>query len=86
MPLTISVCPFTEAHGRMQPDPVVFADDLGVSVGGLDQIELAIDMDLFELVEPDNREIVEHRDVSRRHLETVPVATINLTDHDFSSC
>src|SRR5712671_3641166 len=40
---------------EIEADRVIFAIDLGKPVGGLDRVELAIDIDLFELVDQDDR-------------------------------
>jgi hypothetical protein len=39
---------------EIEANRVIFAIDLGKPVGGLDRVELAIDVDLFELVDQDD--------------------------------
>src|SRR6266851_3633638 len=40
---------------EIEADRVIFAIDFGKPVGGLDRVEFAIDVDLFELVDQDDR-------------------------------
>jgi hypothetical protein len=53
------------AAGVVETDLVVLAGELGEPVGGLDRVELAVDPDLFELVDQDDRRIAIARDIAR---------------------
>src|SRR6266481_2478771 len=58
---------------EIEADRVIFAIDLGKPVGGLDRVELAGDVDLFELVDEDDRRISEDGNVSLRNLDLEPL-------------
>src|SRR6516225_1400300 len=50
---------------EVEPDDVVPAQHLWEEVGGVDRFELAVDIDLFQLVDQDHRRIAVIRDVAR---------------------
>jgi hypothetical protein len=56
------------AAGVVEPDLVVLAGKLGEPVGGLDRVELAVDPDLLQLVDQDDRRVAIGRDVARSRL------------------
>jgi hypothetical protein len=53
----------------LQVDHVVPACHLRVPVGGLDDVDLAVDVDLLQLVDQHDRRIAIERDVARSHLD-----------------
>ena len=61
------------AAGVVLADLVVLARHLGKPVGGLDGIERAVDIDVFELIDQDDRGIAKDRNVSRRDRQLQPV-------------
>jgi hypothetical protein len=50
------------AAGVVEADLVVLAGELGEPVGGLDRVELAVDPDLLQLVDQDDRRVAITRD------------------------
>ena len=63
------------AAGRqVEADRVVLAADLGKVGGGLDRLELAVDINLLQLVDQDDAGIAIDRQVARRHLDLEPLA------------
>src|SRR5215472_11255066 len=48
---------------EIEADLIILAVNLGKPVGGLDRVELAVDVDLFELVDQDDRRIAENSNV-----------------------
>src|SRR5580700_4467960 len=53
--------------GQVQRDRVVLAHDPGIPLRRIERFELAVDIDLLQLVEQDHRRIAVGRDVARRH-------------------
>src|SRR6516162_6142346 len=58
---------------HVEPDRVVFLDQLGHPLRGLDRVELGVDADLFELVDQDRTRIAVDREVARRDLDREPL-------------
>src|SRR6516165_4345171 len=58
--------------GEIEADLVILAVDFGKPIGGLDRVELAVDVDLLQLVDQDNRGIAEYGNVPLRHLDREP--------------
>ena len=58
--------------GKVEPDRIVLARDLAVPVARFHHLELAVDINVLELIDQDNRGIAIDRDVSRRDLEREP--------------
>ena len=58
--------------GKVEPDRIVLARDLAVPVARFHHLELAVDINVLELIDQDNRGITIDRDVSRRDLEREP--------------
>src|SRR5205823_8209720 len=56
-----------------EADRVVLAPDLGVPQAGPDHFELAVDVDVLELVDQDHRGIAIDRDVARRYFDFEPL-------------
>jgi hypothetical protein len=61
------------ATGVVEADLVVLAGELGEPAGGLDRVELAVDTDLFQLVDRDDRRIAIARDVARGDPDRQPL-------------
>src|SRR5258708_4638604 len=57
------------AAGQIAGDHEILAGDLWKPVRGLDDVELAIDIDLLQLVDEDDRGIAVLRDIARRDLD-----------------
>jgi hypothetical protein len=51
---------------QVERDGVVAAHDPGEPLRGVDRVELAVDVDLLQLVDQDNRRIAIGRDVAGR--------------------
>src|SRR6516164_5201974 len=58
--------------GEIEANLVILAVDFGKPIGRLDRVELAVDVDLLQLVDQDDRRIPEYRDVPLRHLDREP--------------
>ena len=54
---------------QVEADAVVLAHHLGEKVGGVDRLELAVDVDLLQLVDQDHRRISVVRNIARRHFD-----------------
>src|SRR6266567_6350832 len=61
------------AAGQIAGDHEILAGDLGKPVRGLDDIELAVDIDLFQLVDEDDGGIAVLRDIAGRDLDLEPL-------------
>src|SRR5215472_9689785 len=73
------------AAGEIEPDLEILAIHLGVPKGGFDDLELAADKYLLQLIDQQHRRIAERRDVASRHLERQPLAgTIAELAHDLA--
>src|SRR5271165_5009715 len=59
--------------GKIGTNRVVLAHDLRVPVGSVDRFELAVDVNLLQLVDQDHRRITVEGGVPRRHLDLEPV-------------
>src|SRR6516162_5810505 len=73
------------AAGVVETDLVVLAGELGKPVGGLDRVELAVNPDLLQLVDQDDRRVAIARDVARGYLDREPlVRAVAEPSHDFA--
>ena len=62
-----------KAGREVEADNEILACDLGEPVCRVDRLELAVDMDVFQLVDQDDRRIPVARRITRRHLYLEPV-------------
>src|SRR5712671_1620462 len=63
--------------GQIEAELVILAVDLGVPAGCVDGFELAVDKDLLQLIDQNDRRVAENRDIARRYLDgEPPVGTV----------
>src|SRR5216684_4536129 len=58
--------------GQIEAELVILAVDLGVPAGCVDGFELAVDKDLLQLIDQNDRRVAENRDIARRYLDGEP--------------
>src|SRR5256885_4308827 len=72
--------------GQIQPDLVVFAVNPRKPVGSFDYVEFAVDVNLFELVDQNDRGIPKWRGIPNGYLDRQPfVGAIASLFHDLVS-
>jgi hypothetical protein len=59
--------------GEIEADGIVLAHDLGIPVRRVDYFELAVDVNLLQLIDQDHRRITVEGRVPRRHFDLEPV-------------
>ena len=63
------------AGSQIGANLIVFASHFGKPIGGLDRIEFAVDINLLQLVDQDNRGIAINREIPRRNFYSLPELT-----------